>query len=74
MKTATAGLPTITLPIILQSKDGRCFRRIGTDGRHEKKWLGMEWELVDEDRPFMPLKDIAGYVRTLTGKLGWKQS
>lgn len=56
--------------IILQSKDGRFFRRIDADGGFYQKTLGMPWEKHDPET--ISEKEKPKYIETLTKKLGWK--
>jgi hypothetical protein len=58
------------MTIILQSPDGKFFRRIHPDGRVEKKTLGLEWEAHE------PLPDHRreSYLTTMTRHLRWKKT
>ena len=56
--------------MILQSKDGRFFRRIDADGGFYQKTLGMPWERHDPET--ISEKEKPKYIETLTKKLGWK--
>lgn len=67
-------------PIILESPDGRCFRRIHAPekGQHriEKKMLGMEWEPSPDilGSPFISTAALGHYLETMTNKLHWKSN
>ena len=66
----------LTFPVVLQSPDGRFFRRIQADGYIEKKTLGMEWEPAPDlqDSPYLKPECIERYVTLMTERLHWKLS
>ena len=66
----------LKFPVVLTSPDGGWFRRVQPDGFIERKRLGMDWEPAPDGdgNPFIRIERIAGYVRTMTEKLRWKQT
>jgi hypothetical protein len=58
--------------IVLQSPDGKFFRRIDPDGSFYKKYLGMPWERHDPDH-ISEIK-LPKYLEIMTKKLKWKKT
>lgn len=56
--------------IILQSPDGRFFRKIESDGSFYHKTLGFPWEKHDPEK--ISGKELQRYLETMTTKLKWK--
>lgn len=62
-------MPASPETLILQSPDGRYFRRLHPDGRIERKVLGLDWHPADPPQ-LVVSRDI--YLDTMTRRLGWK--
>lgn len=57
-------------PVILESPDGKFFRRIDADGSFWDKRLGLPWKR--HDPPTISEGEAVVYVDAMISKLGWK--